>query len=270
MGTPTLQARRRYIYHGLGVLAAFIALGIFLAPPANPLDKADALCRGLCHQMPERSFYLNGRQLPLCARCTGTYMGMFIGLASLGLILRRGKASRLPPVSFLAVLGGFYLLWAIDGLNSYLSLFPGLPHLYEPRNWLRLVTGTLNGLALSNILYPIFNFIVWADPPEISALQYPMDLLSMLIWAGVVVFFILIGPPFLLYPVAFLTAGTALLTLTLINTLLAVIVLRQEAQAVTILDLLLPLAIGLAAALLELTLLGLFRDFATEALTLPF
>ncbi len=33
----------------------------------------------LCHQIPERSFYLFGHPLPVCSRCTGIYMGFFIG-----------------------------------------------------------------------------------------------------------------------------------------------------------------------------------------------
>lgn len=28
-----------------------------------------------CHQMPERSFFIRGRQLPLCARCSGILAG---------------------------------------------------------------------------------------------------------------------------------------------------------------------------------------------------
>jgi uncharacterized membrane protein len=29
----------------------------------------------VCHQIPERSFHLLGRQLPVCARCAGIYVG---------------------------------------------------------------------------------------------------------------------------------------------------------------------------------------------------
>ena len=34
----------------------------------------------ICHQRPERSFFLEGHQLPVCARCTGLYLSGAIGL----------------------------------------------------------------------------------------------------------------------------------------------------------------------------------------------
>ncbi len=33
-----------------------------------------------CHQKPERSFYYKKYQLPVCARCTGLYLGYLVGL----------------------------------------------------------------------------------------------------------------------------------------------------------------------------------------------
>jgi uncharacterized membrane protein len=32
-------------------------------------------CSAICHQRPERSFQLFGHQMPVCARCTGIYLG---------------------------------------------------------------------------------------------------------------------------------------------------------------------------------------------------
>ena len=43
----------------------------------------------ICHQRPERSFHLGGRQLPVCARCTGLYLAAPFGLAGVMLLMRR-------------------------------------------------------------------------------------------------------------------------------------------------------------------------------------
>ena len=34
----------------------------------------------LCHQIPERSFHVEGHKLAVCARCTGLYMGFAVGV----------------------------------------------------------------------------------------------------------------------------------------------------------------------------------------------
>ena len=34
----------------------------------------------VCHQRPERSFYRDGAQLPVCARCLGLYVGGLAGV----------------------------------------------------------------------------------------------------------------------------------------------------------------------------------------------
>ena len=45
----------------------------------------------ICHQRPERSFHLDGAQLPVCARCSGLYAGVSLGvLGWMGLVTARG------------------------------------------------------------------------------------------------------------------------------------------------------------------------------------
>ena len=34
----------------------------------------------ICHQRPERSFFLDGHQFPVCARCTGLYLSAAMGI----------------------------------------------------------------------------------------------------------------------------------------------------------------------------------------------
>ncbi|HYE84960.1 MAG TPA: DUF2085 domain-containing protein, partial [Vicinamibacterales bacterium] len=47
----------------------------------------------ICHQQPERSFFWDGQQLPVCARCAGLYLsGMGGAIAWLAIKLRaRGR-----------------------------------------------------------------------------------------------------------------------------------------------------------------------------------
>lgn len=46
------------------------------------LDSMYGICSYICHQNPERSFFINSRPFFLCARCTGIYL--FIILTLLG------------------------------------------------------------------------------------------------------------------------------------------------------------------------------------------
>jgi uncharacterized membrane protein len=59
----------------------------------------------ICHQKPERSFFIDGHQLPVCARCTGLYLSAVIGLMCwIGLkAARRWRPIALSPRTALAV-----------------------------------------------------------------------------------------------------------------------------------------------------------------------
>lgn len=66
----------------LAVLASGWAALVLLAPwlPV-PLAGVVYLFGGrICHQMVERSLFLDGAQLPVCARCLGIYIGAAVGL----------------------------------------------------------------------------------------------------------------------------------------------------------------------------------------------
>jgi uncharacterized membrane protein len=59
----------------------------------------------ICHQKPERSFFIDGHQLPVCARCTGLYVSAAAGfLCWIGLkIARRWRPIRVSPRAALAL-----------------------------------------------------------------------------------------------------------------------------------------------------------------------
>jgi len=71
--------------------AALIVLGSALVPPAW----ASGAGYAVCHQLAERSFFVAGQKLPLCARDTGIYLGVLLTLTVLG--LWKGRVASLPP-----------------------------------------------------------------------------------------------------------------------------------------------------------------------------
>lgn len=240
------------------VLAAVAILALFLAPPHGLLDKADRAAFAVCHRLPARTFTLAGRPLPLCARCSGTYLGALAGLAALSL-RGRGRAGKLPPPKYLAVLGFFLALWAVDGFNSFLTFFPGAPHLYEPNNLLRLATGTLEGLAIAAVMLPAFNRSLWARPQPIASVSGWQDLAWMLAGGAVVAGLVSSGAPFLLYPLAILSALAVVILLGAVNSMFVLFVLRRDGQMTGWRQATAPLLIGLTLAMSELAVVGLAR-----------
>ena len=242
-------------------VAAFVAVAIIaafvLSPPWSVLDKADAIGYATCHRIPDHSFHLGGRQLPLCVRCTGTYLGVMAGLGTFFLRGRR-LATGFPPVRVLAAFVGFWAVWGVDGLNSYLTLL-GVPHLYEPHHLLRVMTGCLNGLALSTLVWPVFNFSLWKQTDSQRVVRGLRELGGMVAVAWTAAFVVYTEPSFLLYPVALVSAFGSLLMLTLVNTILVLVVIQQEAVAVTWRDAVLPMTLGLALALVEVGIIDLVR-----------
>lgn len=59
-------------------LASVVWLVLLIATPLAPSSLATLIYAAgsiVCHQIPERSFHLDGFQLPVCARCLGIYAG---------------------------------------------------------------------------------------------------------------------------------------------------------------------------------------------------
>jgi len=263
-------ARRAARWDGiLSVMALTVIVALLIAPPHSLLDKADRAAYAVCHRISERTFTFAGRPLPLCARCSGTYLGALAGMVVLAARGRR-RASRFPRPLFLAVLAIFLTAWAIDGANSLLTLMPGLPHLYEPRNLLRLITGTLEGLAIGAVVVPVANLSFWAVPAPGRSIETGRDLLWMLVGGAAVVALVSSEWPPLLYPLALLSGLVIVGLMGLVNTMLLLIALRRESRATRWRDAIVPLLLGLALAMVELTAIDLGRAALTARLGLPF
>lgn len=252
----------------IAFILALAVIGVFLfMPPWNLLVKTRLIGYAVCHQLPERSFHIAGEQLPLCARCSGTFVGALLGFVMLTL-RKRWRAAALPPMPVLVVLVVFMLALAVDGLNSYLTFFPGFPHLYEPRNWLRLTTGALNGMALSAIVYPVLNYSLWRDASSTPSVRNFRELGVMVAGAGILVGVVLLEPPPLLYPLAIASGLGVLALLTVLNTTL-LLMLGREATATNWRQAALPLVVGLAVAFIEIAAIDIVRYVVTRGAGFP-
>ena len=88
--------------------AAMIWFAAILTAPfaigsRNPASATGAACvyvtgSFVCHQRPERSFQLGGRQMPVCARCAGLYAAAAVA-APLALFLVSASSFRFGPTS---------------------------------------------------------------------------------------------------------------------------------------------------------------------------
>jgi uncharacterized membrane protein len=235
----------------LAVLLAVAALTAFVvATPGGLLTKTDMIGYAVCHRIGSHSFTIAGRQLPLCARCSGTFMGALVGFFGQAVVLRRRRASEFPPPALIVVLVGFMGLWAADGLNSYMQLVGG-PYVYQPQNWLRLTTGALNGLTMSSLVYPVLNTTLWSRISTERTLRNLKDLGVMVLLEGGLVTLVLTrwGP--LLYPLAILSAAGVLALLTSVNSMLALMLVRRENSVDSWREAAIPFLAGFALSLIQ-------------------
>lgn len=95
----------------------------------------------ICHQKPERSFFINGQQMPVCARCTGIVIGYILGIM---LCFFTKNESFIVPI-LLAIPTG------IDGFGQ-------LYEKWSSNNFRRCFTGILAGIGLILLLQATFFF----------------------------------------------------------------------------------------------------------------
>lgn len=254
------------------VLGALLVIGFYtVTDPARLLDGpllqgADYAGYAICHRITARSFTIAGRQLPLCARCTGIYLGISLTFLVL-LMAGRARRSALPPLRLLLVLGGFVALMGVDGLNSYSHFFPEAPHLYEPQNWLRLVTGAGTGLTMGLITFPALAQTLWRQQIWQGVITSWPELAGMIALLALLILLVLSNQPPLLYVLGIVSAAGVLLILTAINAIVLLIALRKEGRATRWQQVAVPLVASLVLALLEIGVVGVVRFQLTGTLT---
>ena len=94
-----------------------------------------------CHQMPERSFFIRGYQFPLCARCTGIYLGHILAFLVN------------PFITLPFWLGLLMLPMIADGTIQYFTS-------YRSNNFKRFTSGLVFGFALVSFVFTCVRWLI--------------------------------------------------------------------------------------------------------------
>jgi uncharacterized membrane protein len=99
----------------------------------------------LCHQRPERSFFLWGSQMPVCARCTGIYVGAAVAAIVAGFLAAPNRGMREGGSSARLAL-------VVAALPTLASLVYEWTTGQTPANWIRATAGVPIGVVVAWIV----------------------------------------------------------------------------------------------------------------------
>ena len=207
---------------------------------------------GLCHQLPERSFFGGGVQAPVCARDTGIYIGFLVSLALISFLHRSRRPRGFPAVPGWIAIGLMIAAMGWDGVSSYAGF-------RTTTNDLRLLTGLAAGFAIAAILAPMLNDELWRTGTSERVLSRSWRLGTWL--AAVPITFVLVrwGGPLLGVGYPLLVAVAVLATLTAVNLVIVCLTPAFERKAERLTDAWLAILVALLIAGLEIWFSGLLR-----------
>lgn len=200
---------------------------------------------GLCHQLPERSFFGGGFQVPVCARDTGIFVGFAIAVLLIVILERGGRPTEAPSPLATLLLIAFIGLMAVDGVTSYAGLRP-------TTNEIRLLTGLMTGYALAAFTVPLLNGQLWRASGSGRVLEgrwrFPIFVATLPL-AWLTIFYM---APYLgvLYP--FLVVVAILLTFIAVNLVIVCLFSEFERRADRLWDARVALLIALVLTVVEL------------------
>jgi uncharacterized membrane protein len=215
---------------------------------------------GLCHQLPERSFFGGGVQVPVCARDTGIYLGVVVSLALISLLHGGRRPMKFPTrwgwTAITLMIGAM----ALDGTTEYAGLRP-------TTNEIRLITGLLAGFAIGAIITPMLNDEMWRESAAERVLDTP---LKLAIWfAAVPAMYAVVWWVLPLLGVAYpiLVAVAIVVTLAAVNLIVVCMLPFFERRAENLLAAWPQISIAVAVAFAEMWLAGLLRSGLTALLS---
>lgn len=258
---PLTPQKKKWITVTLLVVALAVMITWLLLTPPGLNGKMHAAGYSVCHQIESHTLDIGGKLLPLCARCTGTFLGLLITLVTLS---RRGKKTSVPSKPIFALLILFFLAFLADGINSTLTILPGLQPLYPPTNILRLATGLLFGISLGTLALTLWNQTLWVDGETEALLSTWRQVLVLVALVAVTGILILSNITWFYYPVAILSTASIFLILSIIYALLWCIILKKENTLHHFKDGIRIYIAGVITAVIQVGLMDLLRFLLTH------
>jgi uncharacterized membrane protein len=247
--------RNLYIPLSLAGGAFALILGVIIFAPGSFLAKMYLIHGAVCPQRADHSYFFEGVQLPAEARMLGIFGGFMLAWFILWFI-GRGRDVHLPPRPITLALAIFVLLMVLDGLNATFW-DAGVLKLYQPQNWLRLITGTLYGIAMAAFILPIYNKVVWKHTFNRPAIRHWRELswLTFGVVAGLGLI-TLSGWTVSFWVLTLVSTLGLIAMLAILNIIIYFGFFRQKTPARDFYDLLTPLSLLLIFTLVELTLVA--------------
>ena len=235
----------------LGLLIAWLDFA-----PSELAGKILAIAASVCEQNPAHTLEIGGRLLPLCARCTGTFLGAAVSLAYLS---AWGRAERAPKLWKSLLLGVFAAAFIVDGVNSTLATFIPKYALYIPNNNLRFITGMGMGTVVGALIWPIWNDTIWSDPKAKPLFAHRLAFPGLLLLETAIAVLVLIKIDWLYYPVAVISSFAVPVLITSIYSLFWIVGLKRENKVHCWKELIRFVELGAICMIVQVGLIDLLR-----------
>lgn len=203
---------------------------------------------GLCHQLPERTLGAGAYLFPVCARCSGIYVGFTVALIALLVWYRHDHRPRRFSLAFAVAAVAALALMGWDGVSSYAGL-------RATSNLVRALTGVAFGASLAVLAYAMVVDVLAAPRADSrvsdeSATPMLGTLASFSWWLGsaILAFLVLMFALPVAGPVGPLAVAVAtIITFSAFGTVLVGMVPRFTRSASTAAGLIVPLLLGVVA-----------------------
>lgn len=97
----------------------------------------------LCHQMPSRSFHLDGQAFAVCSRCFGVYFGLLFGFIIYPIFRNINETEPFSRVWLFLALVPIGIDWSLGAFG-----------IWENTHWSRFITGVILGAACAVFIIP--------------------------------------------------------------------------------------------------------------------